>query len=50
MTLTRIQDVPIILFLNKKDQFLEKVTVIDIGIYHPLYTGGLDYGKTTGTL
>jgi hypothetical protein len=42
--------VPIVLFLDKEDQFLEKVTVVDIGIYHPLYTAGLDYGKTTGII
>jgi GTPase SAR1 family protein len=33
----------IILFLNKKDLFEKKVLVVDIGIYHPAYTGGLDY-------
>ena len=33
----------IILFLNKKDLFEEKVLKIDIGDYHPEYTSGLDY-------
>lgn len=33
----------IILFLNKKDLFAEKVVKIDIGTFHPEYTGGLDY-------
>jgi len=33
----------IILFLNKKDLFEEKVIKIDIGDFHPDYTGGLDY-------
>jgi len=33
----------VILFLNKKDLFEEKVVKIDIGDFHPAYTGGLDY-------
>jgi len=33
----------IILFLNKKDLFEEKVLRVDIGDFHPEYTGGKDY-------
>jgi len=33
----------IILFLNKNDLFQEKVINIDIGDYHPEYTGGKNY-------
>jgi hypothetical protein len=37
------KDVAVILFLNKKDLFEVKVAKVDIGTYHPSYTGGLDY-------
>lgn len=35
----------VILFLNKNDLFKEKVMQYDIGLWHPEYTGGLDYDK-----
>jgi len=37
------KDAPVILFLNKDDLFREKILSVDIGIYFPTYTGGLDY-------
>lgn len=37
------REAPIILFLNKNDLFIEKVTRVDIGTFFPLYHGGLDY-------
>lgn len=37
------KEAPIILFLNKNDLFREKIKAVDIGIYFPNYTQGLDY-------
>ena len=37
------KDAPILLFLNKDDLFRKKVVTVDIGIFHPQYTGGCDY-------
>lgn len=34
---------PIIIFLNKNDLFVDKIAKIDMGDYHPEYTGGCDY-------
>jgi len=34
---------PIILFLNKNDLFAEKIQRVDLSIYFPAYTGGLEY-------
>jgi hypothetical protein len=33
----------IILFLNKKDLFAEKIKRVDLSVCFPEYTGGLDY-------
>ena len=37
--------IPIILFLNKADQFATKVRQVDIGTYFPHYTGGNDHAQ-----
>jgi len=34
-----------ILFLNKKDLFQEKIKKVDLTVAFPEYKGGLDYGK-----
>ena len=34
---------PILLFLNKKDLFQDKIMTVDLKICFPDYTGGLDY-------
>jgi len=38
-----LKDVPIILFLNKKDLFQEKIRRVDLSVCFPEYKGGCDY-------
>lgn len=38
-------DMPVVLFLNKEDNFKEKVVKVDIGKFHPDYKDGLSYEK-----
>jgi len=38
---------PIIIFLNKRDIFSEKITMVDLKVCFPEYDGGMDYQKAT---
>lgn len=38
---------PIILFLNKKDLFEEKIKTVDLSVCFPQYDGGLDFTKAS---
>jgi len=39
------QNTPIIIFLNKRDIFVEKIATVDLKVCFPDYDGGLDYNK-----
>eukprot|EP00026_Physarum_polycephalum_P009628 Phypoly_transcript_09756.p1 GENE.Phypoly_transcript_09756~~Phypoly_transcript_09756.p1 ORF type:complete len:124 (+),score=12.80 Phypoly_transcript_09756:965-1336(+) len=41
------QKTPIIIFLNKRDIFLEKIRHVDLKVCFPEYDGGLDYDAAT---
>jgi len=42
-------DTAVVLFLNKKDIFAEKINKVDLTVCFPKYTGGRDYDKVTQT-
>ena len=42
---TYFQEMNVILFLNKRDLFEEKIKTVDPGKWFPEYTGGCDYKK-----
>lgn len=44
---TWFKDTSMILFLNKKDLFAEKIQKVDLNVCFDKYTGGKDYKKAT---